>query len=337
MSKNRINIGLVGVGRLGRMYAGFLATQVRHCRLIAVSDLDGKLAEEVADEFDVPHWYADAIDLLDSEDVTAAVIVTPTHTHCTLVKECLARGKPAFCEKPLSLSLEESLEVKQAIKSSGGFFQMGFMRRFDRGLLAAKQKMEEGVIGKPVVFKSTSRDPYPPSLEYLAPSGGMLIDMGIHDFDVAHWLFGKVEQVSAVGAVLAFPDFKTVGDIDNAFATLTFQNGCLGMIDICRHGVYGYEVSTEILGTEGTLRAGYLRETPIMVLKENNISHDTVPFFRERFGPAYVRQLQDFVENLLNDRDPSVTVDDGIRALQLAIAATHSSQSGETVKVDYFD
>jgi predicted dehydrogenase len=209
------------------------------------------------------------------------------------------------------------------------------MRRFDPGHLAAKQKIEEGLIGEAVVFKSTSRDPFPPPDEYVNPDvcGGFLIDSGIHDFDSARWLFGEIDTVHAIGGALVVDVFKKVGDVDNAIVSLKFTNGKLGVIDLSVHATYGYDISTDILGAKGAIRIGYLRETPILTMTENNIGHDVVQLFDNRFAEAYVLQLQNFAENVLNGRRPPVTIDDGIEALRVALAAEHSLRTGQPVKV----
>jgi predicted dehydrogenase len=188
----------------------------------------------------------------------------------------------------------------------------------------------------PLVFKATSRDPFRPSLEYANPqsSGGMLIDMGIHDFDLARWFMGDVGTVSVIGGTIAYPELESVGDIDNAIASLTFASGKLGVVDLTRSGIYGYDISTEILGLEGTIRIGYLRETPIMIMtKADGVSHDTVPYFMERFRDAYTNQLQNFAQNVLQGREPPVTIDDGMEALRIGIAATRAQATGTTVAV----
>jgi scyllo-inositol 2-dehydrogenase (NAD+) len=333
--RRRLNVGLIGLGRLGRVYARDLSTRIAETRLVAVADLSGGLAAEVADEFDVAAFYETPHDLIADASVDAVVVASPTHTHREVVVAALARGKPTFCEKPLALSLDECREVQAAVARHGGFFQMGFMRRFDPGYVAGKRQVDEGRIGTPVVFKATSRDPYRPSLEYANPasSGGILVDMGIHDFDLARWFMGDVATVSAIGATLAYPELATVGDIDNAIATLVFNNGRLGVIDLTRNGFYGYDISTELLGTEGTIRIGYLRETPILLMTKNSVAHDTVPYFMERFERAYTLQLQNFAQNVLADREPPVTVGDGIEALRVALAATAACRSGQSVAV----
>jgi scyllo-inositol 2-dehydrogenase (NAD+) len=287
----KLNVGLVGLGRLGRVYARDLAARVTGVRLAALADTNSKLAEETARELDVPRWYADPLAMLDDPGVDAAVIVSPTDTHTDLAVAALSRGKSVFCEKPPALSLSQTQKMKDAAARTHGFLQMGFMRRFDAGYAAAKKKLDEGVIGTAIVFKSSSRDPYRPSLEYANPksSGGMIMDMGIHDFDLARWYMGEAASVTAIG------------------------------------------------GTTGTLRIGYLRETPLFVMTKNQVAHDTVPFFMERFRDAYPAQLQNFVDNLRNDREPPITIDDAMGSLRIALAATRAQATGKAVSLQDAD
>jgi scyllo-inositol 2-dehydrogenase (NAD+) len=333
--KGRLAIGLIGAGRLGRVYARDLASRIAETKLVAIADPVEALAKEVAAEFDVPRHYADPIALIDDPAVDAIVIVSPTHTHRKLVIAAASRKKPTFCEKPPALSLDEVAEMQDAVSSSGMFLQMGFMRRFDAGYASAKKQIEEGRIGMPLVFKSTSRDPFPPSLEYANPksSGGMLLDMGIHDFDLARWFMGDVRTVSTIGATIAYPELATVGDIDNAVASLTFVSGKIGVVDLSRSGIYGYDISTEILGMEGTLKIGYLRETPVMLMTKNSVAHDTVPYFMERFRDAYTTQLQNFAQNVQQERTPPITIEDGMEALRIGVAATRAHETGRSVVV----
>jgi inositol 2-dehydrogenase len=334
-ARRRLNIGLIGLGRLGQIYARDLATRIPETRLASIADPAPGVAETAAEAYEVPRWSTDPVAVLDDRHVDAVVIVSPTHTHRELVMAAAERGKTIFCEKPPALSLEETQAMKDAVARAGVFFQMGFMRRFDAGYAAAKKRLLEGAIGTPVLFKSTSRDPYRTSLEYADPrsSGGMILDMGIHDFDLARFFMGEVRSVHAIGGTLAYPELKTVGDLDNAVVSLVFADGRLGMVDLSRNGIYGYDISTELLGTEGTLRIGYLRETPLFVMKKNQIAHDTVPHFMERFASAYTAQLQDFAQNVLLGRPAPVTIDDGLAALRIAVAARESQQAGRPVEV----
>jgi inositol 2-dehydrogenase len=331
----KLNVGLIGVGRLGRVYARDLSSRIACTRLAAIADTDKEALDRVRDELDVPRAYLDATDLLRDPSVDAVVIVTPTNTHRAVSLAAASARKPVFCEKPPSISLDDALAIRESVERSGVFFQLGFMRRFDSGYAAAKTRLDDGAIGDAVLFKSTSRDPYPPSLAYADPrsSGGLIIDMGIHDFDLARWYMGEAASVQAIGGVLAYPDFATIGDIDNAVVSLVFASGRLGVVDLTRNGIYGYDISTELLGTQGTLRIGYLRETPIVVMTRTGVAHDTVPYFMERFRDAYTTQLENFAKNVLDGREPPVTIDDGIQALRIAVAATRARETGLPVPV----
>lgn len=333
---SKLGIGVVGLGRLGAAYAKYFTGRITGATLAAVSDVSEAAAAAAAKQLNVSRVYSRYQDLINDETVDATVIVSPTSTHREIVAEAANRGKPIFCEKPLSINLAEAREMLRVVQETNVFFQMGFMRRFDKGYVAARNKIDEGAIGTPVLFKSSSRDPYRPSLEYLDPahSGGLLVDCGIHDLDLGRWFMGDIASVYSIGGTLAYPEMKTIGDIDNAVTSLYFASGALGVIDLSRNGVYGYDIRTEILGTEGTLKIGYLRETPIMVMTKDGITHDTVPYFTERFEQAYISQLQNFVDNLLEHRPPPVTCADGVAALQASAAATLSHKENRPVKIE---
>jgi inositol 2-dehydrogenase len=330
-----INIGLIGLGRLGHLYAQFLSRRVAGARLAAVADVAPGRAHEVAGEFSVPRHFPDPFALLDDPTVDAVVITTPTHTHRDLSIAALDKKKPTFCEKPPALSLAECDDMLKAVKRNAGFLHIGFMRRFDRAYSEAKSKILAGAIGQPLLFRSTSRDPFPQPPEYAKPShsGGMIVDMGIHDFDLARWFMGEVRATYSSAATLISPQLEAVGDWDNAVVTLKFANDALGLIDLTRTGVYGYDIATEILGSAGTIRMGYLRETAILMMTKNSVAHDTVPYFMERFENAYVVQLADFAKNILAGQPPSVDMEDGVRALQIALAATKSAHANRSVDV----
>jgi inositol 2-dehydrogenase len=331
-SAHRLAVGLIGLGRLGKVYARDLATRIPETRLVAVADPDAAAREEAGARHGV-RAHADGEALLADPEVEAVVVVSPTHTHRAYAVAALEQRKPVFCEKPPALSLAETEDLARAVARTGSFFQMGFMRRFDAGYAAAKRKLQEGAIGEAVVFKSSSRDPHRTTLEYADPrsSGGMIMDMGIHDFDLARFFMGEVESVQAAGGTLAYPELRSVGDIDNAIATLRFASGRLGVVDLSRNGVYGYDIQTELLGTAGTLRIGYLRETPLFVMTKGSVAHDTVPYFMERFAGAYTAQLQDFARNVLGGQAPPVTIEDGVAAMRICVAAQRAAQTGETV------
>ena len=336
--KTQINIGLIGTGRLGTMYAEYLARRVPDAKLVAVADLIPERVQFCAEKYAVPKIYYNHQDLNNDNSVDAVVVTATTVNHKEIVVDAAQKGKAVFCEKPMTLNLIEAREMKKVVEETGIFYQQGYMRRFDNGLATAKKKIEDGVIGKPVVFRGSSRDPYLPTLEYLKPenSGGQILDMAIHDIDIARWYMGEMETVYAIGGVLAYPEVEETGDTDNVIMVIKFVNGNLGEIDISRNGIYGYDIRAEVLGTKGTLKIGYLRETPLLILTAEGVTHDVVPYFPERFGDAYVNQLNDYVYNLLHDKKPMITIDDGIKGLQVAVAATASLKENTITMVNEF-
>jgi inositol 2-dehydrogenase len=336
--EKRLNVGLIGVGRFGTMCSGFIAHRVPRARLVAVADLVEERAKSAAERLDVPHWYSHHLDLLADPQVEAVVVTATTLNHKEIVLDAAAAGKIIFCEKPLTLTLADAYEMKEAIAKRGVYYQQGFQRRFDKGFAAAKKKIEEGVIGKPVIFRGSSRDPYPPVMDYLNPknSGGQILDMAIHDIDVARWYMGEVETVYAIGGAWVYEEAREVQDTDNALIALMFSDGGVGEIDISRNGIYGYDIRAEVQGSKGAIQAGYLRDTPILVMNEEGVKYDTVPYFPERFAEAYVAQLNNYVHNVLEGLPPKLTVDDGIAALRIAIAATASLHRGQPVAISEF-
>lgn len=333
---SKINIGIVGLGRLGSLYAEYLSYQIPRANVLAVVDADEEKATGTAVDFGVKHWFTDYRDMLELDELQAVVVASPTSTHKDIVIDSAERGLMIFCEKPLSISLEEAIEMKEAVEKKAVFFHMGFMRRFDSGYAAAKKRIINGEIGDPIVFKATSRDPERPSLEFADPkkSGGLFLDMGIHDFDLARWFMGDVSEVYSIGNRLKYPEMESINEIDNAITNVTFESGTLGSVDMSRSGIYGYDIKTEILGTEGTIQVGYLRETPIYVMKKNAITHDTVPFFMERFEKSYITQLKDFVDKAVAEEEPSITIQDGERALLVGHAARSSFEEKQPVVIN---
>jgi len=332
-----IRMGLIGAGRMGRVFAQTLAYTVAEVDLVAVADANAQTSAEVAAHFHVPHHYGDYRELLKREDIDAVVVVTPTATHAEVIAAAAAAGKHIFSEKPLAQTLSECDAAIEAVERSGVKLQLGFMRRFDAGYQMAKKKIEEGLIGTPVMFHAASRDPKRTSLEFARRenSGGLIMDMGVHDFDLARWLMGsEVVRTYSEGGCLVYPELNEVGDIDNALINLKFANGALGAIDLSRNAVYGYDIRTEVLGSEGSLLIGTLQQTPTLMLTRAGVTHDTVPYFMERFGEAYANEIRDFVTCLIEDRPPSVDAYDARKATAIGVAATLSLDEGRPVSLD---
>lgn len=321
---------------MGKVYANTLAFSISEVDLVAVADSAPAAASEAAARYGIPSSFTDYHQLLAREDIQAVVIATPTGTHAQVIADAAAAGKHIFCEKPLAQTLEACDSALAAVQKAGVRLQMGLMRRFDPAYVAARQQIDAGIIGKPVMFKSVSRDPKRTSLEFARRenSGGMIMDMGVHDFDLARWLMGsEVVEVHSLGGALAFPELKDVGDIDNAVMNLSFENGAIGNIDLSRNAVYGYDIRTEVLGTEGSLWIGYLQQTATLVLNRQGVTHDTVPYFMERFTVAYADQVRAFVRCLVENTPTPVTGLDARAATAIGIAATRSLDEHRPVRL----
>ncbi len=333
----KIGIGVIGLGRMGQVYATYSAGQLADANLVAVADMREEIVNSFADRVGNAKSYTDYHDLLADPNVQAVIVTTPTSTHRDVVIEAAAAGKAIFCEKPTALTLAATDEMIAAVEKAHVMFQVGFMRRFDAGYAAAKHHIEAGEIGDPVVIRSIGRDPFRTSLEYANPavSGGLILDMGIHDFDLLRWLMGdEVQRVYTEVASLVYPELETVGDVDNAMMSLRFERGGLGNVEVSRTANYGYDIQTNVIGTKGALQIGYLQETPVLILTPEGARHDVVPHFPQRFGAAYTAQIAHFVECLRDNKSPSVTPKDARAALQIGIAATRSQHEGRVVYVN---
>jgi inositol 2-dehydrogenase len=329
-----VNLGVIGLGRMGKLYAHMLATRVSGARLYAVAEVGEQARSQVISELGVAYAFADAYELLALPGLDGVVIATPTSTHHDLVIAAAKAGKAMLCEKPLALTLEETRAMLGAVASARVPLQVGFMRRFDSAYQRAKTLIAGGQIGYPVTFKSLSRDPFCPPGNYMDPakSGGLILDMAIHDFDLARWLVGsEVERVTAEGTVLVCNDLAAVGDIDNALVNMRFVNGALGNIEASRNAFYGYDIRTEVLGSEGAVMIGAHQHTPVLLLNRAGAHHDVMPYLMERFGDAYRAQLQHFVDCLHKGQSPSVSGAEALAACKIGIAATRSYQTGRPI------
>ncbi|MBK8026813.1 MAG: inositol 2-dehydrogenase [Chloroflexi bacterium] len=330
----QVNIGVLGLGRMGQVYATHVAQRIEGVRLVAVADPRFEVAESFAARFGGVRVYADFRELLARTDIHGVIVATPTSTHQEVVIAAAEAGKAIFCEKPTALTLEGTDAMVDAVERRGVLFQVGFMRRFDDGCAAAKRQLDAGEIGDPVAIRSIGRDPGRTSLEFANPavSGGLIVDMAIHDCDLVRWYMGsEVERVYTEVSCMVFPELQTVGDVDYAMISLRLENGALGNIEVSRDAIYGYDIQTEIIGSKGTLKVGYLQYTPVVLVTKAGVTHDIVPHFPQRFGPAYTRQIEHFADCLLNGRTPMTTTDDARAALQIAVAATRSQHEGRVV------
>lgn len=333
----KLHIGVIGLGRMGQVYAQHVAGQLHEAKLVAVADPREDALQSFSETIGDAALYRTYQDLLAHPALHAVIVTTPTSTHREVVVAAAQAGKHIFCEKPTALTLEATDEMLAAVANAGVILQVGFMRRFDGAYRKAYEQIMAGIIGEPTLIKCVGRDAGRTSLEFANPavSGGLIVDMGIHDFDIARWLMGdEVARVYAEASSLVYPELAQVGDVDSALVNLRFQRGGLGNVEVSRTGVYGYDIQCEVVGSKGAMRIGYLQHTPVTILTREGAQHDIVPHFPQRFGAAYTRQIEHFVDCVRTGREPLVTAADARAALQISLAATRSQHEGRVVRVD---
>jgi myo-inositol 2-dehydrogenase/D-chiro-inositol 1-dehydrogenase len=328
-------IAVIGVGRIGSMHAELLARRVPGAAVAAVFDAYPESARSVGAELGVP-VAASVDEVLESPDVDAVAICTTTDTHADLIVEAARAGKAIFCEKPVSLDLETVDRALAAVEDAGVPFQIGFNRRFDPAHASVRNAVAAGRVGEPHLVRITSRDPAPPPMEYVRHSGGIFLDMTIHDFDMARYVTGsEVVEVFARGAVRVDPAFADAGDVDTAMVTLVHENGCLTAIDNSRRAVYGYDQRVEVFGSDGMAasdnplaHSGVLRTT-------EGTSGPTLPYFYlERYTPSYVHEWEAFVAALAAGTAPPVGAVDARAPLVIGLAAWRSLRENRPVRIE---
>ena len=330
-----LNIGLVGAGRIGRIHAGNLANRIPNARLAAVADIDLEAAESLAADLNIETVVKHYAHLLEQEDLQAIAISSATDTHAQIITEAAAAGKHIFCEKPLDFELSRIDEALAAVEAAGVKLQVGFNRRFDPNFRKVKEMAAEGKIGEPHILRITSRDPEPPPLEYVKVSGGIFLDMTIHDFDMARYITGsEVEEIYVIGAVMIDPRIEELGDLDTVIITLRFENGVIGTIDNSRKAVYGYDQRIELFGSEGMISTE--NETPDRH-SYSNVDGVQKPlplyFFLERYTESYLREMQSFVDSVQKDTPPEVTGADGRAPVVIGLAALKSYEENRPVAI----
>lgn len=336
MTDSKIRFALIGAGRIGKIHGTSLATRVPDVELVAIADVNLGAARELASILHVPRVEQDYTALLDDPTIDAIAIASWTETHVPIIEQAAARGKHLFCEKPISLDLAQTDHALAAVERAGIKLQIGFNRRFDADFARVRELIAAGRIGTPNLVHITSRDPAPPSMEYVRVSGGMFLDMTIHDFDMARFLIGsEIREVYAVGAVRIDPMFGALGDIDTAVTVLQFENGVIGTIDNSRAASYGYDQRARVLGTRGAIETA--NETPDQVtVSDAQGIHTTLPhyFFLERYAEAFAQEMIAFAQAIRSNQPPPVTGHDARIAVVVALAANKSLQERRPVRVD---
>lgn len=320
-----LNIAVIGAGRIGQIHAAHLAQRVSGARLAAVADVRAAAAEDLAGRLGA-RAASDYHSLLADSSIDAVVICSSTDTHAEIIAEAAGAGKHIFCEKPIDHSLRRIDMALDAVQRAGVLLQVGFNRRFDPGFRAARQAVADGTIGAPHLLRITSRDPAPPPIEYVKVSGGLFLDMTIHDFDMARFLMNdEVVEVYAVGDSLVDETIGAAGDIDTAIVTLRFANRALGVIDNSRRAVYGYDQRVEVFGSAGVVTVGNRTPHDAVISGASGVLAATpLYFFTERYAEAYLSEMQAFVDALRERRAPPVSGADGRAPVVIALAAQRS-------------
>ena len=338
---DKLKVGIVGLGRLGKIHARNLAERVPGAVLTAACSIVDAELDFARNELGVQDCYKDYDEMLAKADIDAVAIVTTSGLHCEQLAKALDAGKHVFCEKPLGVTVEECHEAEKAVAAHPDkVFMLGFMRRFDPSYAYAKKKIDAGQIGTPYLVKATGVDPVKcidGFLKFAGGSGGLFIDMAIHDIALMRWFLGsEAETVYAIGSNYAYPQLNEIGDAEAGCALFKFQNGAMGSIHTGRTAAHGYHIETEIVGTKGSIRISPTPQKNLAQLfTDEGVLVECVEAFPERFDEAYLAEMVEFVKCVLEGRKPDVLVTDGTRSTQVAFAATESFKSGELVRIEY--
>ena len=328
-----VKIALIGAGRIGKVHAQAIMTSIPNATIVAVADFVADSASTLANQFGISFHTDNHLEAINYEGVDAVIIASSTDTHAPFIMDAAKAGKQIFCEKPIAANLNEIDEALSIVKQSDVQLQIGFNRRFDPTFARVKQAIEDGSIGSPHMLHIISRDPSPPPVEYIKLSGGLFFDMTIHDFDMARFLFGEVEEVYAVGKVLVDTAIGDAGDIDTAIITLKFASGAIGTIDNSRQAVYGYDQRVEVFGSAGSATNANLYPDAVTLSNANRVERASLPlnFFLERYMDSYRIELQAFVDAVEGNKSVPVTGNDGRVPVVMAMAAKKSMEENRPV------
>ena len=336
-----MKIGVIGAGRIGKVHIRNISLFVPELTIKTVADpfMNEKTAAYVK-QFGIENVTKDAADILNDPEIEAVVIASSTNTHAQFIIESAKAGKNIFCEKPIDYDLKRVHEAIQAAKDAGVRLQIGFCRRFDHNHRAVYDMVKSGKVGQPHLIRISSRDPEPPSIDYVKVSGGIFYDMMIHDFDMVRYVTGsEAVEISAVGSCLVNPNLQEesgIPDVDTAVVTMKMANGCIAVINNSRQAVYGYDQRVEAFGSKGMASdANDLLNTTTVLTKDGAHSEKPLWFFLERYNQAFINQVISFVDAINNDTQTVVGAIDGLRPVLMAKAATEPCRNGGVyVKVE---
>lgn len=333
----KIKIGLIGLGRIGMMHLKNLLNLSDLYEVVAISDPFKTDLKDIAQDHHIAKYSKDYQDVLEDNNVEAVLIASSTDTHAEIIIAAAKAGKNILCEKPIDTDIERIKRILAVVKENHVQLQIGFNRRFDHNFNRIHQLVTEGTIGQPQIIKISSRDPAPPSIDYIKVSGGIFSDMMIHDLDMIRYLSNtEISEVYAQGSVLVDPEIGKAGDIDTAMVSCKFANDALGVIDNSRQAVYGYDQRAEVFGSKGQAFSTNDRLTNVQVDLAQGSRLDKIPnFFIERYTQAYLDELRSFHDSVINKTEPIATGTDGLRSIQLAQACLKSFKEHRPVEVEY--
>lgn len=331
-----VNIGIIGAGRIGKVHLKSISYNIKNAAVLAVADpfLDEE-TENFIKDLGVPKITKDCREILNDPKIDAVMVCSSTDTHAPISLEAIKAGKHVFCEKPVDHSVEKIEEVENALKGTNLKFQVGFNRRFDHNFAAIKKAVDDGKVGTPQIIKITSRDPEPPNPRYIKASGGIFLDMTIHDFDMAAFLSGSYAvEVFAQPAVLIDPEIGALDDFDTAIITLKMANGALVVIDNSRKAAYGYDQRAEVFGSKGAAISSNDTLSSVKIADDKGISGEKpLYFFLERYMQSFTEEIRQFVDAIENDTETPVGIEAGLRSVKTALAAKKSALEHIPVKI----
>jgi myo-inositol 2-dehydrogenase / D-chiro-inositol 1-dehydrogenase len=329
-----LRVGIIGAGRIGRVHANTLVTRVPNADVVAIADIHEESAKSACQELNLDNYTAYPMELIRSSMIDAIIICSSTDTHTEFICETAMAGKHIFCEKPIAHDLHEIDSAIKIVEDEGVKLQIGFNRRFDANHIRLKQAIENGEIGDPHMLTIISRDPAPPPIDYIKVSGGLMMDMMIHDFDMCRFLLGEVEEIFAMADVKVDPAIGEAGDIDTAKVMLKFENGVIGTIDNSRQAVYGYDQRVEVFGSGGVARSGNWHENQVTISDANSVHRDLpLNFFMDRYTDSYANEMIAFVDAITNDKPVPVVGNDGRVPVVMAMAGMLSIKEKRPVKL----
>jgi myo-inositol 2-dehydrogenase / D-chiro-inositol 1-dehydrogenase len=332
----KLQVGVIGAGRIGKIHAANIIKNFPDVNVKAIADIYADNIKDWAISLGIQHVYDDYKKILADYEVDAVIICSSTDTHSQITIEAAQAGKHIFCEKPIDYDVDRIHQALAAVEKAGVKFQVGFNRRFDHNFKKVRELIQNGSIGDIQIVKVISRDPAPPPAEYVKGSGGMFLDMTIHDFDMVRYLTGsEVTEVYTNAAVLVDKAIGEAGDVDTALISLKFKNGAIGMIDNCRQAVYGYDQRVEVLGTKGGITV--TNDTPTNVVISNDsavIADKPKYFFLERYMESFEAEMKAFFHSISNGTEPVVSGIDGLKPVLIGLAAKQSYEEGKPVKLE---